>query len=428
VPVELKVFKDKKDDGNYVDKRHLPKGILFTVNGQVHGRLSSTFLSRKLNYPFLEDYLLLVVDATEMPTDFREDFFMTSRDRLAEIEDRDFIEIEIRDFLKSHDGLRLLNNKRKEEAITKSVEEDEPLDLLQELINADPTLASLFGAGERLKVPYGKQRADAEFKGQRFPTYFRLKKENLVKDCPINRTCRIEFETDAVDDYFSRGDDPGEFQVFPPSFNQGYRLYHGVCSAKFCPPINCEVGDQIDVVVKITDVNRETNPFVCTFKMRITPKDLKPDNGEKPPPPKPPAGGVSLPKVNEVMRPQWPQNSFTEHSGLKFTGGVNGEPLEAFVNMENIYFTNELARAKDDAERLLLRHYYKNGLVLVSLGMLQEAKRQKPMRHNDDDPTKTDEEQFQDDLALIFRFSGGVASVIIPVVRNLAAAALKIST
>jgi hypothetical protein len=174
-------------------------------------------------------------------------------------------------------------------------------------------------------------------------------------------------------------------------------------------------------------VNRTTNPFVCKFKMRITPKELKPDNGEKPLP-KPPGGGVSLPKINEVMRPQWPQNSFTEHSGLKFTGGVNGEPLEAFVNMENLYFTNELARAKDEAERLLLRHYYKNGLVLVSLGMLQEAKRQKPISQNEDDPAKTEEEQFQDDLATIFRLSGGIASVIIPVVRNLAAAALKFSS
>ena len=31
---------------------------------------------------------------------------------------------------------------------------------------------------------------------------------------------------------------------------------------------------------------------------------------------------------------------FTEYSGLKFTGGVNGDPLEAFVNMENIYLSS----------------------------------------------------------------------------------------
>ena len=428
IPVELKVFKDKKEDGSPVSSRHLPSGVLFTVNGQVHGTLPSNFVSRKLNYQFLEDYLLLVVDATQMPADFREDFFMTSRDRLAEVEDREFVEGEIKDFLKNHEGLRLLNNKRKEEAITKKVDADEPLELLQELINQDPTLASLFGTGDRLKVPYGTQKPAVDYKGQRFPTFFRLKKENLVKDCPINRACRVEFETDAVDDYFSRGDDPGRFEVIPPSFNQGYRLYHGICSAKFCPPINCEVGDLIDVEVKASDVNRETHPFVCRFKIRVTAKALTPDNGDRPtPPPKPPGGGVSLPKIHEIMRPQWPQNKFTEHSGLKFGGGLDGEPLEAYVNMENLYLTNELARAKDDAERVLIRHYYRNGLVLVSLGILQEAKRNKPEGGNGDGPAKKPEDLLADDLATIFRLSGGIASVIIPVVRNLAAAAAKIA-
>jgi len=85
----------------------------------VHGALSPTFVSRKLNYPFLEDYLSLVIDASEMPAGFREDFFMTSRDRLAEGEDKDFIENEVKDFLKSHDGLRELNNKRKQAAVSK---------------------------------------------------------------------------------------------------------------------------------------------------------------------------------------------------------------------------------------------------------------------------------------------------------------------
>ena len=168
IPVELKVFKDKKEDGSSLDPRRLPKGIIFTVNGQVH---HSSTIPRKLNYTFLEDYLLLVVDATEMPADFREDFFMTSRDRAVDTEDREFVDNEIKEFLRTHEGLRLLNNKRKEEAITSTVENEEPFDVLQELINDDPTLASLFGVGDRLKTPYGKEKIEVLFKGQRFPTF-----------------------------------------------------------------------------------------------------------------------------------------------------------------------------------------------------------------------------------------------------------------
>lgn len=427
VPVELKVFKDKKADGSSVSTRHLPTGIIFTVNGQVHGSFQSNFASRKLNYPFLEDYLLLVVDATDMPADFREDFFMASRDRLAEGEDRDFVEDEIKEFLKNHEGLRALNNKRKQEAISKSVEEEQPLDVLQELINTDPPLAALFGSGDKLRIPGGPVGGEKKFEGKRFPSFFRLKKENLVKDCPINRSCRVEFETDAADDYFSRGDEPGNLDVVPPNFNQGYRLYHGSCSTKFSPPINCEVGDLLNLEVRVSDPSRETNPFVCKFKIRITSKELSPDRPPGPPvPPVEKGGGIALPKIHEITKPQWEPNKFDGHSGLKFTGGVEGEPLEAFINMENIYLVNELARAKDDAERLLLRHYYKHGLVLVGLGMIQESRRVKSQEGDDKGQAKKPEDQLADDLTTIFRLSGGIAAVIIPVVRNLAAAASKV--
>jgi len=368
-----------------------------------------------------------VVDATEMPADFREDFFMTSRDRAVDTEDREFVDNEIKEFLKGHEGLRQLNNKRKEEAITKTVASDEPLDILQELINDDPTLASLFGLGDRLRIPYGKEKAVAVYHGQRFPTFFRLKKENMVKDCPINRSCRVEFETDAADDYFSRGDEPGDFDVIPPSFNQGYKLYHGICSAKFCPPINCEVGDLINIEVTVSDPSRETAPFVCKFKIRVTAKDItpEPEPNPNPRPPKPEAsGGVNMPVLHEIGRENWPAFKFDEHSGLSFSGGFDGEPLEAYVNMENIFLTNELARAKDDGERVLLRHYYKYGSVLVALGLLQEAKRRKALPEDGNGPKKN-EDQLTDDFTAISRLSGGIAAVIIPVVRNLAATAAR---
>ena len=57
---------------------------------------------------------------------------------------------------------------------------------------------------------------------------------------------------------------------------------------------------------------------MCRFKIRITPKELAPDNPDRPRLSKePPGGGVSLPKIQEIMRPQWPQNKFTEHSSCK---------------------------------------------------------------------------------------------------------------
>jgi hypothetical protein len=183
----------------------------------------------------------------------------------------------------------------------------------------------------------------------------------------------------------------------------------------------------IDVQVQVSDPSRETTPFACKFRLRVTTKETAPDAPPHPErkPKEPEGGGISLPKIYEVMKAQWPTNKFDEHSGLRFTGGQNGDPLEAFVNMENVFLTNELARAKDEAERVLLRHYYKSGLALVALGMLQEAKRRKPQAENGTGPAKPEADQFGEDLDTIFRLSGGVAAVIIPVVRSLAATAAR---
>ena len=109
---------------------------------------------------------------------------------------------------------------------------------------------------------------------------------------------------------------------------------------------------------------------------------------------------------------------------MRFDGGQDVQPLEAYVNMENVFLTNELARAKDDGERKLLRHYYKFGSVLVALGLLQDAKRRKP--ENGNGQAKDAEDQLAEDFVSIFRLSGGIAAVIIPVVRNLAATAAKL--
>lgn len=418
VPVELKVFKDTKSDGSPIDTRHLPTGIIFTVNGQVHGALSSTFVSRKLNYPFLEDYLSLVIDATEMPPGFREDFFMVSRDRIADGEDKDFIETEIKEFLKSHDGLRELNNKRKQTSVSKTVEESQPLDVLQELVKNDPTLAALFGHGEKVKVPFGPVKEPVPFVGQFFPTYFRPTKQPVIKRCPINRSCRVEFETDAVDDYFSRGNEPGSIKVAPVGLFQGHKLFRGICAVRLAPPINANVGDRIDVTITVADPSREANPFELKVQVIVESKALFPEKPPQPVPPKPPMGSTTgFPQIWPVGRDEWPKHKFDEHSGLRFTGGIEeDDELEIWVNIDNVYFLNEAARATDDAERPLIRHYYKYGLALVCLGMLQESRRAQPK-------DKTGDEV--DDLANIARLSGGVASVIVPVVRSLAATAAK---
>jgi hypothetical protein len=199
------------------------EGIIFTVNGQTHGNLGREFFSRKsVGLSYLADSLLVVVDCSEISGRAREDLFMASRDRLSKNDLYYEIEASLEDLLRHHDGLRALKERRRREETQSRLGDDKPLeDVLESLLKKYPTLSNLFLKGQRASNPFktGKgESTDAVYTGKRHPTFFRFKGKDygaeLVRDAHINIRCRIAFETDAVNDYFSRNVDRGEFRLY----------------------------------------------------------------------------------------------------------------------------------------------------------------------------------------------------------------------
>jgi len=403
-------------------KRH-STGVVFTLNGQRHGDISANVVARKVGFDFLADDLLLVVDVTHMPAELREDIWMTSRDRVADVEEKRMIEDEILGFLRDHQGLRELNNQRKQEWVTQQVEEDEPLDILQELVSEDPALAEVFGVGTKLKriMPTPGAKKPEPFVGKPFPTYFQLRKPMSVKDCPINRPCRLEFITDVVDDYFSRGRDKGALAIQPPGVNNGFSLYQGICTVRIKLPFNSKVGDTYPVTVEVND-STQLGPFVTKIQIRVTSAETSSNGGGK----RRPRGeddnnGVNFPKIWEITRDKWDGFKFDDYSGLVFKGGVNGAPLEAYVNMDNRYLQHEKVKAKDESEQKLLNYYYKYGLTILALGLVHEALRVANHSTNGSNGKIST----RDACEQVNPILGGLASVVIPVVRRLAKTATK---
>ena len=110
-----------------------------------------------------------------------------------------------------------LNAARRKKEIEDTLHnEDETKKLFNELLKSNPILARLFGAGDKLISKAGPG-PETPFQGKRrFPTYFRLIKNptgGLVKHCPVNLACRVEFETDVSNDYFKRADSPGHITM-----------------------------------------------------------------------------------------------------------------------------------------------------------------------------------------------------------------------
>ena len=90
--------------------------------------------------------------------------------------------------------------KRLDETLSK---EENATDYLQELLKSDPTLASILGIGGNIISSTGPSSDGVPFNGKKFPSFFQILKEpksGLSKTCPLNRTVRVEFETDAAND------------------------------------------------------------------------------------------------------------------------------------------------------------------------------------------------------------------------------------
>ncbi len=199
--------------------------VLFSINGQVQGSYSSEFITRTLKFNLLKDYLLIHVECTGMIPDFREELFMSDRERLKKGDEATLL----REFL----GKRLrksqlddINRKRKESIGLESEDTSELLKSFAKNLPKDSELFKLLQNTLKLeerqdkkkhnqKAP--KDRTDEKpFIPKRFPSLFSMNKKkdglNLVS-LPANGEKTIKFDTDVANDYFDRVEESGELQL-----------------------------------------------------------------------------------------------------------------------------------------------------------------------------------------------------------------------
>jgi hypothetical protein len=452
--VAVTVYRDKDDDGKPFRTTRIPHGVVFTVNGQVHHREASDFIKERLRYGSLSKHMLVAVDCTNMLPTAHAGFFTTSRDRTVDANYKKIIIDELIHHLSEEDSplrsaLRELNARRRQEQLKDTLNDDEPAKVLEDLVRSSPALAAIFSPGTRIHNPHLPDEDNTEpFVGKRFPTFFRLAREpegGLVKSCPNNRTCRIRFETDAENGYFGRAEDPGWITFHPQGINRAWNLRNGMVGSTFVVPPNARVGDLIPVEVRVTD-STQIEPFVCRFQLRVA--EAASDPGPHEPGPQPPRGAskLAMPKVIPVTRDgreidgkptvQWGNNNdFNEFTALEISPSGDDEgKYDIFVNMDNIHLVNELHRERRGSEHPLITYYFKYGLTLVALGMLQEHQRQEKKKEggngrngkangyeacNGGEKNGTEEEDDKSYLARINAACIGIAAVIVPVIQRL---------
>lgn len=417
LPYRIAVFRES------VDPRRVPHGVFFTVNGQVHGSLPSDFISRHLKFEYLKDHLLVSIDCTGMDPTVREDFFMASRDRVRKNEAYEEVVERVKEALRDHSGLRQLNAARRKKEIENALSDDEETkNLFNELLKADPMLARLFGSGDRLITKAGPG-PEIPFIGKKFPTYFRLTKSpsaGLVKPCPVNLTCRVEFETDTVNDYFKRADCPGSITVEPANIIEHSHLWNGRFTAQFRAPWNAKPGDRIEVTVTVADVETEKrdSPFISRFTL-VAEQEAEPKpRGSNGGGPRSRPGAQAAAPTLAIPTLQW-KNFNDPRPSLQVRYDDEGNH-EFFANLDNAYLTTELIRAKEE-DRQLVKFWFGYGLLLCALGMLKEdQERTEAKEKGGENGTDDDSDGAEaDELKRISFYCDGIARVIIPMIRTL---------
>ena len=440
------------------------EGIIFTQNGQTHGYLTQDFFRRKtVGLSYLMDSILVVVDCSRFSGRAREDLFMNSRDRLSHGDLRVAIETALEDMLRHHEGLRALRERRRREEIDTKLDDSKPLeDVLRTLLKQSPMLSALFLKGTRLSNPFNtsknKNTFDETFSGERYPNYFKFKGKDygvaLTRDCHINSRCRVLFETDANNDYFSRDIDPGSFELYrvvgeqryPVSDYVGPNLQNGSATLSLQLPVNCMENDALSYVGVVTDRTR-VQPFENRFTINVRgvanprnggsstkPRD-KNRNGDGEGESVPPTG-IALPNITRVYSADWDKHTppFDRYTALRIKhagtasaaaeSNGNGASDEArdiydfYINMDNVYLGTELKATKKDADVIRARFIY--GMVLLGLALLQEERQLKSQAAGDETEEGEKEEAAGPNIEdKVDQFCRAAGVVLLPLIDSL---------
>jgi len=376
----------KGREAHYLDR----DGVILVRNGQRRDGFGREFFGRKgVDLSYIARSTLIVVDCSSLSRAAAEDFFMNSRDRARRVPFRGNLEAELERQLHDHEGLRELNNRRREEELQGSLGNQKPLqEVLGNVLSRVPELAKLLATGLRLTNPIALRGAATAvtFSGKRFPTYFSLDSEHMghgSKQAPRNHRFRVQFKTDANNDFLSRADEPGTFEIHAdgnPVDEYSLKLWNGTASLTVSLPDGCKVGQTINYCSSVTSEDRAF-PFESEFGVVVAPEETysggpsgkrkgsatpgKPGSNLRP-------DELSLPPVSEVHRDDLASHGMSVGDALKVVSVENG--YDFYVNVDNPYLESERRRNRKEDPRIL-ENQFECSLVLVAL-LLLNAKRE----------------------------------------------------
>lgn len=407
IPVKLYVLNRYNSSGKEIKTKTYGNGVLFCLNGQATGSLSTRFFNQgKLKYRNISNNILVLVDCSNLENEFIEDMFKSDRERIA---DRSFtlqIKEQLQELLSSHTGLRKFQSDWKKDQILKVREDNKELnEIMSSLISKHPDLAKVLDVGFNLSNPFkkeGKQEPNI-FESEYYPTFFRLAKEH-PKDKPRNaereRDVRINFQTDAPNDYFFRPKDPGNIKVI---FNN--EIINDIKFMGFDGKWSLYLPERTEDIQHysyiIEDVSKINDPFKGDFYLKLIDKKEKPKKQKKP---TANSKSLKIPKAEIIKRDDFSKVGFDDYDALMIEEYQDGQVLYN-LNLDNIHLINYCKKVNNQ-EVDVVKEQYEVSMMLV--GMM--------LRHHHKELSLSGQDSDQTDLS---EFSKTYTRCIAPIMLNL---------
>lgn len=357
--------------------------VMFSMNGQVHGHFTSEFITRTLKFNLLKDYLLIHVDCTGMKPDFREELFMSDRERLKKGDEAS----QLRKFLGEKLRKSRLDeiNRRRKESI--GLESEDASELIKSFAKNLPKNSELFRllehtikleqSKDKEKTPEKnrpkKHKEEKPFSPKRFPSMFRFQKNRdgaNVISVPLNGEKTLLFDTDVENDYFDRTEEPGTLQLGllqikrseygggnkPGDEKEISKLLNvvksspqnGLIKVAMNPTKEVRVGDDLEVKISL-DGRGEV--FEEIVRVKITeakrPKEPTPKEEES-------HDHVGLPELKSVRMKDWDNleggGISMNHATVMYPVGEGDTLKTIYINLDSSVFLNHRSKLKSEEQ------------------------------------------------------------------------------
>jgi hypothetical protein len=321
---------------------HREMAVLYTVNGQTHGKEGSTFIRNRCNKPRVGKDTLVLIDFSDIEGTDLVDLFQPTRDRLKKKEIGQKLREGVEDAITNDDWLKDEESRRRQKLA--SDETDEILDeSLEGILEEDPDLQRFFESGEKA----GSEKPADELGPYTCPdipdtfeileTYdpegnheFYDGEDTYEIEVPINRSRQLRCYLNAPNDYF---EETGELRAQPTTESINWmNLNRGLFTLSVKAPESYKKGDILTMVLNVT--RPEDSALTQRVKIKFTEEQKTSGSGDQTTTEPKGSEGIRLPNIIRVEEEDWEDHEFDEQDIVNLqVAGDTVSDMDIYVNV-----------------------------------------------------------------------------------------------